>query len=115
MSAGEKSPDKTAPEVAVRSVLAPPCRVALWGTSPSRRGRRLRLAPHEQWPGGGASAAAEAAPADLDELQLTETETTLQQEVHRAGVVVGFRPWQLFRRLLRDKERMKACDCSDGK
>ena len=28
--------------------------------------------------------------------------------------MVGFRLWQLFRRLLRDKERMKACDWRTG-
>ena len=69
---------------------------------------------HHTEPGGSAPAAADAAPADVDELELTETETKLQQELHGAGVVVGFRLWQLFRRLLRDKELMKACALSDS-
>ena len=54
----------------------------------------------------GTPTAADTTPADVDELWLTETETELQQELHGAGVVVGFRLWQLFRRLLRDKELM---------
>ena len=47
----------------------------------------------------------DAAPAD--DPQLTDTETALQQELHCAGVVVGFRLWQLFRQLLRDRELVK--------
>ena len=48
----------------------------------------------------------EAADEDSDEAKLTESETALQQELHGAGIVVGVRLWQLFRRLLRDRELM---------
>ena len=57
-----------------------------------------------------ASADADAVPEDLDDPLLTDTETALQQELHGAGVVVGFRLWQLFRQLLRDEELMKVCE-----
>ena len=48
----------------------------------------------------------EVADEDSDEAKLTESETALQQELHGAGIVVGVRLWQLFRRLLRDRELM---------
>ena len=57
-----------------------------------------------------ASVDADAVPEDLDDPLLTDTETALQQELHGAGVVVGFRLWQLFRQLLRDEELMKVCE-----
>ena len=78
---------------------------------------------HHTDAGGCAPAAAQAdaapalqatpAAADIEELQLTEIETALQQQLHGTGLVVGFRLWQLFRQLLRDKELMKVCEWSD--
>lgn len=62
---------------------------------------------------GGSPAATDAAAEDPNETQLTGIETALQQELHGAGVVVGFRLWQLFRRLLRDRDLMQVYRLGD--